>query len=132
MNTCAFRVAVRRLQMSLFTNADGLGLVPAGLAVSPHDASQGRVSLQRVAAVAAVSDGGTQLELDAHPRPVAYRTGLKAGLPGVLCGRRQHSGKIRDSERSVTRAVKGCFAPNSGQAVLGLGAHGFFGCYSPL
>lgn len=84
---------MRRLQMSLFTNADGLGLVPAGFAVSPHDASQGRVSLQRVAAVAAVSDGGAQLELDAHPRPVAYRAGLKAGLPGVLCGRRQRSGK---------------------------------------
>lgn len=33
------------LQMSVITKADGFGLVPARLAVSPHDASQGRVSL---------------------------------------------------------------------------------------
>ena len=31
--------------MSVITKADGFGLVPARLAVSPHDASQGRVSL---------------------------------------------------------------------------------------
>lgn len=84
---------MRRLQMSLFTKADGFGLVPAWLAVSSHDASQGRVSLQRVAAVAAVGDGGTQLELNAHPRPIAYCARLEAGLPGVFCGRMQHSGK---------------------------------------
>lgn len=34
-----------RLQMSVFTNADGFGFVPAWLAVSPHDASEGWVSL---------------------------------------------------------------------------------------
>lgn len=34
-----------RLQMSVFTSADGFGFVPARLAVSPHDASEGWVSL---------------------------------------------------------------------------------------
>lgn len=81
-----------------FTNADGFGLVPARLAVSSHDASQGWVSLQRVAAVAVVGDGGAQLELHAHPRPIAYHAGLEAGLPGVLCGRRQHSGTSGTAE----------------------------------
>lgn len=75
----------------MFTNADGFGLVPAWLAVFSHDASQGWVSLQRVAAVAVVGDGGAQLELHAHPRPIAYHTGLEAGLPGVLCRKRQRS-----------------------------------------
>lgn len=86
-----------RLQMPALTDADGLGLVPARLAVSPHDAGEGRVSLQRVAAVAAVGDGGAQLELGAHPGPIAHQTRLEAGLPGVLCGggrERQRGGKI--------------------------------------
>lgn len=74
--------------MSVFTNADGFGLVPVWLAVSPHDASQGRVPLQHVATVAAVGDSGTKLELDTHPRSVADGTWLETGLPGVLCGRR--------------------------------------------
>lgn len=34
-----------RLQMSVFTNADGFGFVPARLAVHPHDASERWVSL---------------------------------------------------------------------------------------
>lgn len=86
-----------RLQMPALTDADGLGLVPARLAVSPHDAGEGRVSLQRVAAVAAVGDGGAQLELGARPGPIAHQTRLEAGLPGVLCGggrERQRGGKI--------------------------------------
>lgn len=86
-----------RLQMPALTDADGLGLIPARLAVSPHDAGEGRVSLQRVAAVAAVGDGGAQLELGARPGPIAHQTRLEAGLPGVLCGggrERQRGGKI--------------------------------------
>lgn len=86
-----------RLQMPALTDADGLGLVPARLAVSPHDAGEGRVSLQRVAAVAAVGDGGAQLELGARPGPIAHQTRLEARLPGVLCGggrERQRGGKI--------------------------------------
>lgn len=72
--------------MPTLTDADWLGLVPARLAVTPHDASEGRVSLQRVAAVAAVGDGGAQLELGARPRPIAHQAWLEARLPGVLCG----------------------------------------------
>lgn len=86
-----------RHQMPALTDADGLGLVPARLAVSPHDAGEGRVSLQRVAAVTAVGDGGAQLELGARPGPIAHQTRLEAGLPGVLCGggrERQRGGKI--------------------------------------
>lgn len=45
INTDVVCVPNNRLQMSVFTNADGFGLVPARLAVSPHDASEGRVSL---------------------------------------------------------------------------------------
>lgn len=85
------------LQMPALTDADGLGLVPARLAVSPHDAGEGRVSLQCVAAVAAVGDGGAQLELGARPGPIAHQARLEARLPGVLCrgGReRQRGGKI--------------------------------------
>lgn len=74
------------LQMPTLTDADWLGLVPARLAVSPHDAGEGRVSLQRVAAVTAVGDGGAQLELGACPRPIAHQARLEARLPGVLCG----------------------------------------------
>lgn len=88
INTDVVCVPNSRLQMSVFTNADGFGLVPAWLAVSPHDASEGWVSLQRVAAVAVVGDDGAQLEVGAHPGPVAQQTRLEARLPGVLCGER--------------------------------------------
>lgn len=74
--------------MSVFTNADGFGFVPARLAVYPHDASEGWISFQRVAAVTVVGDSGSQLEVGAHPRAVAHQTRLEAGLPGVLCGER--------------------------------------------
>lgn len=77
-----------RLHVSAFTNADGFGLVPAWLAVSPHDASEGRVSVQCVATVAVVGDSATQLELSTHPCPIAHQAWLEAGLPGVLCGER--------------------------------------------
>lgn len=83
--------------MLALTDADGLGLVPARLAISPHDAGEGRVSLQRVATVAAVGDGGAQLELGARPGPIAHQARLEARLPGVLCGggtERQRGGKI--------------------------------------
>lgn len=45
INTDVICVPNNSLQMSVFTNADGFGLVPARLAVSPHDTSEGRVSL---------------------------------------------------------------------------------------
>lgn len=77
-----------RLQMSVFTSADGSWLVPIRLAVSSHYASQGWLSLEGVATVAVVGDSRAQLELDAHPRPIAYHTRLETGLPGVLCGKR--------------------------------------------
>lgn len=99
--------------MSVFTDADGLGLVPARLAVSPHDASQGRLSLQRVAAVAAVGDGGAELELRARPRPVADGARLEAGLPGVLCGgkgaQRNREGEWLESNKDGKSRQAGCF-----------------------
>lgn len=112
--------------MSVFTNADGFGLVPARLAVSPHDASQGRVSLQRVAAVAAVGDGGAELELHARPRPVADGARLEAGLPGVLCGRRERRGIMRESVGSATKKEN----PGRLGFFFGFAVHGLFDCYS--
>lgn len=97
-----------RLQMPALTDADGLGLVPARLAVSPHDTGEGRVSLQCVAAVAAVGDGGAQLELGARPGPIAHQTRLEARLPGVLCGggrERQRGGKISGRLRWYSTGV---------------------------
>lgn len=44
INTDVVCVPNNRLQMSVFTNADGFGFVPARLAVSPHDAREGWVS----------------------------------------------------------------------------------------
>lgn len=74
--------------MSVFTNADGFGFVPAWLAVYPHDASEGWVSLKRVAAVTVVGDSGSQLEVGAHSCAIAHQTRLEARLPGVLCRER--------------------------------------------
>lgn len=45
INTDVVCVPNNCLQMSVFTNADGFGFVPARLAISPHDASEGWVSL---------------------------------------------------------------------------------------
>lgn len=75
--------------MSVFTNADGFGFVPARLAISPHDASECCVSLQRVATIAVVSDGGAQLEVRAHPGAITHQTGFEARLPGVFYGERE-------------------------------------------
>ena len=90
---CEWDVCVRvcvcsegRLQMSVFTDADGPGLVPAGLAVPPHDAGEGGVPLQGVASVTLVGDRGAQLEVGSHARPVPHRARLEARLPWVLCG----------------------------------------------
>lgn len=82
------RVPNSCLQMSVFTDADRFGFVPARFAISPHDAGEGGVSLQRVAAVAVVGDSGAQLEVGAHPRSIAQQTRFEARLPGVLCGER--------------------------------------------
>lgn len=95
------------LQMPALTDADWLGFVPARLAVSPHDAGEGRVSLQRVAAVAAVGDGGAQLELGARPRPIAHQARLEARLPGVLCGE-EEKGNV--AEKSVADRSVRCYS----------------------
>lgn len=100
-----------QFQMPALTDADGLGLVPARLAVSPHDAGEGRVSLQCVAAVAAVGDGGAQLELGARPGPIAHQARLEARLPGVLCrgGRERQRGGKSAADRSVHCYSTGVF-----------------------
>lgn len=98
-----------RLQMSVFTNADGFGFVPARLPVSPHDASEGWVSLQCVAAVAVVGDSGAQLEVGPHPCPVAHQARLEARLPGVLCVERQHGGKSATEGSARYYSIKGDF-----------------------
>lgn len=82
-----------RLQMSVFTNADGFGFVPARLAISPHDTSERCVSLQCVATIAVVSDDGAQLEVCAHPGPITHQTRFEARLPWVFYGERENSGK---------------------------------------
>ena len=114
MRACA-RVSEGRLQMSVFTDADGPGLVPAGLAVPPHDAGEGGVPLQGVASVTLVGDRGAQLEVGSHARPVPHRARLEARLPWVLCEegerreREQKGGRDTEQKATVVMNLLKCF-----------------------
>lgn len=84
MSLCLFpmeqqqNVFAKKYLLSVFTYANRFRLVPARLAISPHDASECGVSLQRIAIVTVIGDSCTQFQLCTNTSTVPHQAWFKA------------------------------------------------------
>lgn len=82
-------------ELLCFTYANRFGFVPAGLAISPHDASECGVSLQRIAVVTVIGDSCPQLQLSTNTSTITHQAWLKARLSGIFCWGKETQSMVR-------------------------------------